>query len=384
MLYISPKAIFAPGRLPSDTAVLTDGDRIAAVGPAAAVPCPTGATRLPAGDLLLAPGFIDLQINGAFGLDFTADPSTIWEVGARLPQYGVTAFLPTIISSPLNTIAAAQEVLRQGPPPGYSGATPLGLHLEGPFLNPEKRGAHNPAHLRTPSLHDIEGWSPDQGVRLVTLAPELPGALDVVRELVSRGVVISAGHSIATFDQARAGLQAGITYGTHLFNAMPPLNHREPGLPGALLADPSVTVGVIPDGIHLHPSLVSLVLAAKGPGHLNLVTDAMAALSMPPGTYLLGDHQVITDGESVRLPNGTLAGSVLSLDEAVRNLVQFTGCRRNHAIITVTLTPASLLGLGLSYGRIGLYCRADLTLLDSQLHVVATIVDGEIAYSTLN
>jgi N-acetylglucosamine-6-phosphate deacetylase len=380
MLYVRPAAIMTPDRVLEDGAVLVRGDRIVAVGLAADVPCPPEARQLPADGLLLAPGFIDLQINGAFGSDFTAEPSTIWEVGARLPQYGVTAFLPTVVTSPLETIAAAQEVVRQGPPAGYRGAVPLGLHLEGPFLNPEKRGAHNPAYLRPPVLPDVDSWSPDRGVRLVTLAPELPGALEVIRALRSRGVVAGAGHSAATLDQARAGIEAGITYGTHLFNAMPPLAHREPGLAGALLTDPSVTVGIIADGVHLHPALAAMIWKARGPAQVNLVTDAMAALGMPPGEYRLGERDVISDGKAVRLADGRLAGSVLSLDQAVRNLVECAGCRPAEAIGSVTTVPASVLGLAESHGRIAPGRRADLTLMDDELHVVATVVAGEVVH----
>jgi N-acetylglucosamine-6-phosphate deacetylase len=385
MLYIRPKAILTPDGLLADSAVLIEGDRIVAVGPAGEVRCPPGARLLPGDGLMLTPGFIDLQINGAFGSDFTADPSSIWSVGARLPQYGVTAFLPTVITSPLETVAAAQEVVCQGPQAAYAGAVPLGLHVEGPFLNPEKRGAHNPAYLREPNLPDIEGWSPERGVRLVTLAPELPGALDVVRALRSRGVIVSAGHSAATFEQARAGIEAGITYGTHIFNAMPPMSHREPGLAGALLADPGVTVGVIADGVHLHPGLVALIWRALGPRQLTLVTDAMAALGMPPGAYTLGGRHVTTDGKAVFLAGAgaerRLAGSVLSLDQALRNLVQFTGCAPAEAVPAVTSVPASLLGLSSSHGRVAPGCRADLTLLDDQLSVVATVIAGEVVYS---
>ena len=383
MLYIRPKAIVTPHRWLEDGAVLIEDDHIIAVGKASEVRCPPEAEMLPADDLLLAPGYIDLQINGAFGCDFTANPSTIWEVGTQLPRCGVTAFLPTIITSPKETVATAQEVLCQGPPTGYKGAMPLGLHLEGPFLNPEKRGAHNPAYLRAPDQTDIRDWSADRGVRLVTLAPELSGAPDLIRVLRSRGVVVSAGHSLATLEQAVVGIEAGITYGTHLFNAMPPLAHRDPGLVGALLADRRVTVGVIADGVHLHPNLINLVHRAKGPEQVNLVTDAIAAFGMPPGTYRLGNSDVISNGKEVRIANGTLAGSALSLDQAVRNFSEFTGCRLSEAIQTVTSVSASALGLGESSGRVAPGYRDNLTLLDSDLRVLATIVAGEVVYSNV-
>jgi N-acetylglucosamine-6-phosphate deacetylase len=380
-LYIHGATILAPGAAIPDGAVLVEGARIAAVGPAAAVRCPPGARRLDATGLQLAPGFLDLQINGAFGHDFTAAPEAIWEVGAGLPRYGVTTFLPTVITSPAATVAAAQAALAAGPPPGYAGAAPLGLHLEGPFLNPAKRGAHNPAHLRPPDMAFAANWAPGTGVRLVTLAPELPGALPLVAALVARGVIVSAGHSLATAEEARAGFAAGIRYGTHLFNAMPPLDHRAPGLAGALLAAPTLTVGLIADGIHLHPDTVALAWRAKGPARFNLVTDAMAALGRPPGRYPLGDDEVIVDGQSARLADGRLAGSLLSLDAALRNLIAFTGCDLAAALPAVTSVPAALLGLGPTYGRVAPGAAADLTLLTAELQVAATVARGAVVYA---
>ena len=380
-LYLAPVTLLTPTGPVADGALLTAGARIAALGPAAHVPRPPDARVLDGAGHLLAPGFLDLQLNGAFGYDFTADPASIWAVGARLPRSGVAAFLPTIISSSPATIAAAQAVMRAGPPPGYRGATALGLHLEGPFLNPVRRGAHDPAYLRPPDPVLAAGWSPATGVRLVTLAPELPGALDLVRALVARGVVVSAGHSAATLAEARAGFAAGISYGTHLFNAMPPLHHRAPGLAGALLTDPRPTVGLIADGVHLDPALVALVWRAKGPRHLNLVTDAIAALDMPPGVYRIGDRAVHVDGTAARLPDGTLAGSLLSLDQAVRNLVAWTGADPAAAVATVTAVPADLLGLGGGRGRLAPGAAADLVLLTPDLRVATAIVGGEVAYA---
>ena len=382
MLYIEPESIVAPGILLSDSAVLVDDHHIVAVGPTSQLPCPVGARRLEAGGLLLAPGFIDLQINGAFGSDFTADPDSIWKVAALLPRYGVTSFLPTIISSPRECIANAQKVLAEGPPTGFKGATPLGLHLEGPFINTTKRGAHDVAHIIMPDPAVTERWTPEDHISMVTLAPELPGAIDLIRMLVARGIVVGAGHSMATYEQAVAGIVAGITYGTHLFNAMPPLDHREPGLVGALLACTSVSVGVIADGVHLHPDVVAFIWRAKGPAGVSLVTDAMAARGVPPGSYRLGDQVVAVHGAEARLEDGRLAGSVLSLNEAVRNLVEFAGCDPFDALSAVTTVPASLLGLENSRGRIAPGFLADMVLLDSNLSVLETIVAGDVVYST--
>ncbi len=189
----------------------------------------------------------------------------MWRVGAVLGRFGVSAFLPTLVSPSWPTVARARDALAAGPPESYSGATPLGWHVEGPFLAPSRAGAHDPASLRPPSVEAVAGWSPSTGVRMVTLAPELPGALDVVRVLVANGIVVSAGHSAASYDEAVAGFEAGIRSVTHLFNAMSPLDHREPGLAGAALADDRVTIGLIPDGLHVHPAVVGLVRRIVGP-----------------------------------------------------------------------------------------------------------------------
>jgi N-acetylglucosamine-6-phosphate deacetylase len=377
MLCIRGATILTPSRSISHSTALIEGDRLVALDPLPELPCPARAEIVEADGLLLAPGFIDLQCNGAFGHDFTAAPETIWEVAARLPQYGVTAFLPTIITAPSATIASAQAVLRAGPPPGFSGSLPLGLHLEGPFLNPEKRGAHNPAHLRPPSLENVTDWSLETGVRLVTLAPELPGALEVIQTLRERGVVVSAGHSQASYAEARAGLDAGLTYGTHLFNAMPPVNHRAPGLVEALLTDPRAAVGLIPDGLHLHPALIRLIWQSAGPARVNVVTDAMAALGEPPGRSRLGDFEVTVSENDARLNDGRLAGSTLSLDQGLRNLIAFTDCGVNDALRTVTETPARLLGLT-DRGRLVPGCRADLVLLTPDLRVQTVLVGGQV------
>jgi N-acetylglucosamine-6-phosphate deacetylase len=379
--------LYIQGARPLDGAgelsLLLEGERIAALGPAAELVCPPGAERLEAAGKFIAPGFIDLQFNGGFGLDFTAAPESIWEVGRRLPRFGVTAFLPTIITSPPATVAAAQSVLRAGPPAGYQGATALGLHLEGPFLNLAKRGAHNASLMRPPSLAAVADWSPAQGVRLVTLAPELPGALDVITALCQRGVVMSAGHSMANFEQAQAGLHAGIRYGTHLFNAMPPLDHRAPGLAAALLTDAQATVGLIPDGIHLHPAVVKLIWQSKGPAGVNVVTDAMAALGQPSGRYRLGDFEVVVDERSARLSDGRLAGSIVSLDQAVRNTITYTGCSPQAAVDSVTKVPARVLGLP-DYGVLRVGARADLVLLTPEMAVAATWVGGRAVWPASN
>ena len=259
MLYIHNATIYTPIKKFENGAILVNNGRISGIGIADQITLPPGTHKIDATGMSLVPGFIDLQFNGGFGHDFTTNPETIWDVAAELPQYGVTSFLPTIITSPLETIAKGQKVLLEGNGGSKPGALSLGLHIEGPFLNPKKKGAHNSDHLRLPDLEAVSAWSPENCIRLVTLAPELPGALEMVARLKARGVVVSAGHSMASYEEAKAGFDAGITYGTHLFNAMPPLHHRKPGLIGAVLSDQLCAAGIIPDGIHLHPAVVETI-----------------------------------------------------------------------------------------------------------------------------
>lgn len=358
--------------------LLAVGGRVAALGSGAAAMAPAGTERLEADGCLLAPGLIDLQLNGAAGHDLTADPAGLWAVAEALPRFGVTAFLPTLVSADADTIDAARAVLRAGPPRGHRGATPLGLHIEGPFLQPAKRGAHAAESLRLPDLAFAHDWSPAEGVRVVTLAPELPGALELVRVLVTRGIVVSAGHSTATLEQARAGFDAGIRMVTHLFNAMPPLDHYAPGLVGAALADPRVTISLIPDGVHVEPTLVGLVWRLCGRHRLSIVTDAIAALGMPPGRYRLAGVDVDVDAHSART-GGVLAGSLLSLDQAVRNLVAFSGCTPADAVAAASIIPGRLLGDG-DRGALEVGRRADLVLLTRDLQVAATVVAGTVIH----
>lgn len=380
MIRLNRARIFTPEESIADGWMDLDGGTITAMGQFDAPPAPEGTRVIDLAGLCVSPGWIDIQINGAFGLDFTENPDTIWPVAARLPELGVTAFLPTIVTAPFETYDYALQVWRNGPPNGQRGARALGLHIEGPFLNPQKKGAHNPDYLQKPKIKPTTHWSPESGVRLVTLAPELPGALELVQHLHRKGIVVSAGHSLASTLDSRAAFDAGMNCGTHLFNAMPTLDHRAPGLTGALLTADSVWTGIIADGIHVHPDMVAVALRCKGPQRLTLVTDAMAALGMPPGSYRLGDFDVIVDASSARLANGTLAGSILTLSQAIRNLRAFTGCSWNDALRCATLTPAELLGLSQT-GRLQPGANADLTVFDAESGAVAmTIVGGEIVY----
>ena len=329
----------------------------------------------------LAPGFIDVQINGGFGHDFTSDPGTIPVLAGHLPTHGVTAFVPTIITSPADSVAAALDVVRGLRRPAAGGASVLGLHLEGPFLAPERIGAHESAHLLPPDPSLTRRWSRESGVRLVTLAPELAGSLAVVRQLVARGVVVSAGHSSASYQELGDAVDVGVRAVTHLFNAMGPFHHREPGIIGRAFTDDRLAASIIVDGHHVHPAAVRTAWAMLGPGRLMLITDAIAGLGMGDGSFeLAGTPVQVSDGVA-RTAEGVLAGSVLSMDAAVRNLIVTTGCSPSEAFASASTTPARLLG-ETDRGVIAEGMRADLIVLDGDLSVSMTIIDGKIAFAS--
>jgi N-acetylglucosamine-6-phosphate deacetylase len=292
-------------------------------------------------------GLLDIQVNGAGGFDLTEHPEALWRVSAALGRFGVAAFLPTLVSPSFEVVDRALAVLAAGPPANHAGATPLGWHIEGPFLNPIRAGAHDPAALRLPDRAAARDWSVANGVRIVTLAPELPGALDLAADLIGRGVVVSAGHSDATLDQATAGFDAGIRMVTHLFNAMRRLDHREPGLVGAALADERASIGLIIDGVHVHPTVVDLVFRLAGPDRVIAVSDAIDALGMPAGRYRLAGRDVDVDVEAgtARLADGTLAGCIVPVGESITNLAAFATVPLEVARRAATTNPARLLGL---------------------------------------
>ena len=336
---------------------------------------------LDADGLLLAPGFIDLQVNGAGGYDLTSSPERLWDVAAELPRYGVTSFLATVVSTTPEVVARLQATLRAGPPSAFKGARPLGIHVEGPLIHPKRRGAHMEDQLRLPEQQATATWTKADHVRMVTLAPELPGALDLVRRLRAQGVVVSAGHSMATVEEGTAGIDAGITYATHLFNAMAAFDHRAPGLAAAALRDRRVTLGLIADGIHLHPAVVDLVWRIAGPSRVSLVSDSTAALGMPPGRYRLGRAVLEVDATSAHT-GGRLAGGVAPLDACLRNLLSFTTAPAQDVIGTVTSVPARLLGEGRRLGSLHVGAIGSVVALTHDLEVVAAIVDGRVVYTT--
>ena len=356
------------------------GDTITALGPAAppARAGPAETAVVDASGLVVSPGFIDLQVNGGYGFDLQDDPALVWDLGRRLPRNGVTSFLPTIVSGPRSRNRSMLEALRMRPD-GYRGAEPLGAHFEGPMLSRRFSGAHRHEHLAGAGGEVIDGWRRSAGVAMVTVAPELAGAPGVIGELVARGVVVSAGHSAATSDEALAAVEAGASAVTHLFNAMAPLGHRSPGLAGAALADARLAVTMIVDGVHVDPVAVAAAWNAKGPDRLAIVTDAVAALGQPPGPWELSGTPTVFDGVSVRTADGRLAGSALGMDQAVANLAGFTGCGRHEALGAASSVPARIIGEP-RRGRLDPGSIADIVLVDGACRVHATICRGRFAY----
>lgn len=329
--------------------------------------------------LTASPGLIDLQLNGGFGYDFTTDPGSIWEVGSRLPEYGVTAFLPTIISSDPENVVAARDILHDGPPDSWRGAVPVGLHCEGPMITGERRGTHPKKFLVPPSLSFLDRWGGLCHIRMVTLAPELPGAEELVRFLVNRGVVVSAGHTDVDYETALKSFDWGISHGTHLFNAMSGFHHRRPGLVGALLSTPAVTAGLIADGLHVHPAAMRVAYQTKGASGIALVTDAMAGMGEGDGTYSLGARTVqVQDGRALN-EDGGLAGSVLTMDAAVRTFFSSTGCSKAEALTSASVTPANVLA-DATRGRLTPGARGDIAFFDDSLQVQLTVVAGQVVY----
>jgi N-acetylglucosamine-6-phosphate deacetylase len=352
------EAALVDGQLvPGDVEIL--GGRIAGFG-----------LSSPNGDGIAVPGFVDLQVNGFAGVDFlTADAEGYRQATDAILETGVTAFLPTFITSPEEQLLAA---LREVPAKS-DGARVLGAHLEGPFLSALRLGIHSAGARRNPDLELLERLLDAGPVRLVTLAPELPGASAVIERLLLREVAVSAGHSDATAEQANAAFDLGVRSVTHLFNAMRPFHHRDPGIVGAALARPDVVVHLIVDWVHVAPVTAAMVWQAA-PGRLALVTDAVAGAGLDDGEYRLGELDVEIRNGVARGTSGALAGSTLTMIDAVRNLHSL-GVPLEDAVSAATEVPARVLRLP-STGRIGIGLPADVVVLSDELEIERVLVEG--------
>ncbi len=331
---------------------------------------------------LLVPGFVDLHVHGAAGYFCESGQSeAIVEISRVLARYGVTGFLATIASLPVRRLVQAVEAVAfaMGAEPG---ARILGIHLEGPFLNRHCAGAQNRRWMRAPSVEEFDALLARSSgqLRLLTLAPELPGAVPLVAAARERGVVVALGHSEASEEEALLALDAGASHVTHLWNAMGPFHHRSIGLAGVALLDPRLTVEVIADGHHVHPRALALAWRLKGAKRIVLVSDAVAA-ALPEGTYRWGAEEcVVANGAVRRRKDGRLAGSCLTLDQAVRNTSQWIAeAALEEVLAAASSNPCQVLGLD-RFGKIEEGADADLVLLDSALRVRCTLVRGEVVH----
>ncbi len=366
-----------------DHAVVVEEGKIKAI-----IPTEMIAHHLPATqhhfsqDHYLLPGFIDLHVHGVSGHDvMDADVNALHAIERQLAQEGVTGFLATTMTASharltqvLATIAIAQKT--------PVGARLLGVHLEGPYIAVEKCGAQAAQEIQAPNLDAFKALqaSAQQQIKMVTLAPELAHAIPFIRALTAMGVITAIGHTNATYAQTCAAIDAGCHYATHLFNAMRGLHQREPGAVGAILLAKQVVAELIVDGVHLHPAVVALAYAMKGKDELVLVTDAMRAKCLGDGDYDLGGQQVTVRQQRAYLPDGTLAGSVLRMPQAIQQMVLFSGCSLIDAIHMATMTPARILGLDQVKGSIAVGKDADLVVMDANYHIALTLVAGEQVY----
>jgi N-acetylglucosamine-6-phosphate deacetylase len=327
---------------------------------------------------LILPGFVDLQVNGAFGIDVATESQRLPELSRALLSTGTTSYLPTVISSPEGLYEESLPAI--GTPVG-AGAEVLGVHLEGPFISLQKRGAHAAAHIVMPDKEMLAHLLDLGPVRMITLAPELEGADELISLAANRGVVVSAGHSDIAFEEAYDALDGQVAGVTHLFNGMSAMHHREPGLPGAAFAHPRAICGLIADGRHVHPEMVGLAFRMLGPDRLCLVTDAIAAAGMEDGEYRLATRTVYVDGGVPRLGSGSIAGSVLTMKDAFMNILAFTGCTVPEAARMTSTSPAKLVGEGRRKGRLIPGYDADVTVLTPDLSVEKVWRGGKLAYS---
>jgi N-acetylglucosamine-6-phosphate deacetylase len=381
---VTARRLYTPEDELQDPFLVIEDGHITEISSRASRTPPTTGTVLDFGDAALAPGFLDIHIHGGTGLDvMRASTEELPRLGGFLAAHGVTGYFATTVAAPLDATCTALDRLadsieKQSPAgKNLPEARPLGIHLEGPFLSHKRRGVHPPEYLVEPTVPVFERlWQAARGhVRMLTIAPEIPGAMEVIAEAARRNVCVSIGHSDAEFPVARAAVKAGARHATHTFNAMRPLDHRNPGIIGEVLSDDTITADIIVDGIHVSPEVVKLFLQAKGPERAVLITDAMSATGMPDGRYQLGPIQVeVKEGKATA--GDSLAGSVLTMDRAVRNVTKFSHWTLREAVRAATLNPACAVGLSTKYGRLSAGAEANFVVLSPAGDVLKTVVGG--------
>jgi N-acetylglucosamine-6-phosphate deacetylase len=374
------------GLIPEPIVEIEDG-KVVSIQSHSSAEIPTGAKPLDYPGATLAPSFFDVHIHGGAGRDvMDATPEALATVSGFLALRGTGSFLATTVTAPLDltlkSLSGLARRIEEARSADWQGARPLGIHLEGPFLSHAKRGVHPPEHLLAPEIATFDKFfeAAEGQIRLMTLAPELPGATELAAHATAKGVRISVGHSNATAAETKKTIAAGATSATHTFNAMRALDHREPGILGTVLTDDSLYAELICDGIHVHPSLVPLWWRAKGGKRAILVTDAMSAAGMPDGEYSLGGFPVeVANGRATAKDSpGVLAGSVLTLDRALKNFVAYTGVSVENALPLLTRNPAAMTGFSELTGSLRVGGPADFVALGPDGALLASVIRGEI------
>jgi N-acetylglucosamine-6-phosphate deacetylase len=378
---ITAARLFAPEETIDHPVLVVEEGKIVALGSREQLAMPSGARHHDFPGKILAPGFIDIHIHGGSGYDvMEPSPSALAAIENGMAKHGVTSYLPTTVTAPLSDTLQALEhlgkAIKTAGTPGR--ARPLGIHLEGPFISHAKRGVHPPENLLPPSPKILRQFhEASQGtLRMMTIAPEVQGSVEIIADAANLNILVSLGHSNATFAEANAGIAAGARHATHTFNAMRPLDHREPGILGAVLSDDRLTADLIADGLHIDPAIIKLFLRAKRLDRSVLITDAISATGMPDGRYKLGQFEVEVKGDRCDL-NGKLAGSVLTLDRAVRNVMHFVPLDLQDAVRLVTTNPARAIGMAETHGTLQVGRTADIVVLTTSGEIAATIAGGQ-------
>jgi N-acetylglucosamine-6-phosphate deacetylase len=378
-MYITGGQIVTPDRVLVDQTLVIVEDKIVEIASNHIAPSEED-TVIRVNNCTIAPGFIDIHVHGGQGFDtMDAAPEAIYGLGRFLAQHGVTSFFPTTVSSNPVSIWMAIETLGNTSSDAC-GASPLGLHIEGPYLNQAFRGAHSQKYIRPADPFEYGTWFNSKKVRLITVAPEVPGALDLIDAGKREGVKFALGHSGATYDQAVEAFDHGLCQTTHVFNGMPELHHRDPGALLAVLTDQRVFTQIIADGIHVHPRMVKFLLHQKGLERTILISDSIRAAGMPDGEYFLGEEPVRVIDGIARTGSGGLAGSTLTLDQALRNVMEYANLSLAEALPMATSVPAQAMGLKNRKGVLIPGADADIVVLNRSNQVCITIVGGRIVY----
>ena len=379
--------IVTPFEVIENGVVVVRNGRIAFVGKENRATHSANASVLDASDKIVSPGFIDTQIVGARGFDASAGSlEAVREVARFCSETGTTSLLVAVGTRPFKKLVQGLRGVREAIRKGTDTAEVLGIHLEGPYISPIKKGAHNPNYIRPPSISELNVILRESAnnVILATVAPEVQGAISFIRELKRRGVTVSIGHSNATYEETLTGIRAGMSHATHVFNGMREFHHREPGVLGAVLTCDNMTASLIADGIHVHPAAMKVLVKAKGTDKIVLITDSVVA-GLQNGTYkLVGLDVVLSDGVCKLKSGLSLAGSSLAMNKAVRNMIELVGVPIRDAVGMATINPAKVIGTDRRKGSIEIGKDADIIVIDERINVYATLVKGKAVYNVLD